>query len=113
MTNLASYSRGKALSAVEYPKAKSTSEEIIRIAAERHVPPFGQSARFTDTFTPLTVERYTGRINGAVYGSPDKLKHGRTETGGLYLIGTDQGFLGIAGAILSGITVANKYLLGS
>jgi hypothetical protein len=30
----------------------------------------------------------------------------------LYLCGTDQGFLGIVGSMLSGITIANRYLLG-
>jgi hypothetical protein len=29
----------------------------------------------------------------------------------LYLCGTDQGFLGITGAMLSGISIANMYLL--
>ena len=66
---------------------------------------------FIDAFTPKTVQRYTGRINGAIYGSPVKFKTGKTNLDHLYLAGTDQGFLGITGAILSGISIANLYLL--
>ena len=66
---------------------------------------------FIDAFTPKTVQRYTGRINGAIYGSPVKFKNGKTSLDHLYLAGTDQGFLGITGAILSGISIANLYLL--
>jgi phytoene dehydrogenase-like protein len=66
---------------------------------------------FIDAFTPKTVQRYTGRINGAIYGSPVKFKTGKTNLDCLYLAGADQGFLGITGAILSGISIANLYLL--
>lgn len=64
---------------------------------------------FKDVFTPTTVERYTWHKRGAVYGSPDKSRKGLTPVQGLYVIGTDQGFLGIMGAMLSGISMANLY----
>jgi phytoene dehydrogenase-like protein len=64
-----------------------------------------------DTMTPATIERYTGHLNGAIYGSPHKVKDGSTCLENLYLCGTDQGFLGITGAMLSGISIANMYLL--
>ncbi|MDA0346632.1 MAG: NAD(P)-binding protein [Verrucomicrobia bacterium] len=63
----------------------------------------------TDMFTPTTVNKFTGRFGGAVYGSPLKNKSGRTHLDNLFLCGTDQGFLGIVGAMLSGITIANLY----
>ena len=63
----------------------------------------------TDMFTPTTVHKFTGRIGGAVYGSPKKNKTGKTHLENLFLCGTDQGFLGIVGAMLSGITIANLY----
>ena len=62
-----------------------------------------------DMFTPTTVNKFTGRFGGAVYGSPLKNKSGRTHLENLFLCGTDQGFLGIVGAMLSGITIANLY----
>lgn len=64
-----------------------------------------------DMFTPRTVRKYTGHLNGAVYGSPRKVKDGRTHLENLYLAGTDQGFLGIVGAMLSGISMANLHVL--
>lgn len=64
-----------------------------------------------DVFTPLTILRYTGRMNGAVYGSPVKSRTGTTSVRNLFLCGTDQGFLGITGALLSGISMANLHLL--
>lgn len=64
-----------------------------------------------DMFTPRTVRKYTGHLNGAIYGAPRKLKDGRTHLENLYLAGTDQGFLGIVGAMLSGISMANLHVL--
>ncbi|WP_269527213.1 phytoene desaturase family protein [Coraliomargarita parva] len=64
-----------------------------------------------DMFTPRTVRKYTGHLNGAIYGAPNKIKDGRTQLDNLYLAGTDQGFLGIVGAMLSGISMANLHVL--
>lgn len=64
-----------------------------------------------DMFTPRTVRKYTGHLNGAIYGAPNKIKDGRTHLDNLYLAGTDQGFLGIVGAMLSGISMANLHVL--
>jgi len=64
-----------------------------------------------DMFTPRTVRKYTGHLNGAIYGAPRKIKDGRTHLENLYLAGTDQGFLGIVGAMLSGISMANLHVL--
>ena len=64
-----------------------------------------------DMFTPRTVRKYTGHLNGAIYGAPNKIKDGRTHLENLYLAGTDQGFLGIVGAMLSGISMANMHVL--
>ncbi len=66
----------------------------------------------TDFFTPRTVKKFTGHLAGAVYGSHNKIRDGQTHLSNLYLCGTDQGFLGITGAMLSGISMANKYCLG-
>ncbi len=66
---------------------------------------------YQDSFTPMTVERYTGRVGGAIYGSPDKHKDGRTRFDNLFIAGTDQGYLGIIGSMLSGVTVVNQHLL--
>lgn len=65
----------------------------------------------TDMFTPRTITKFTGRLGGAIYGSPQKVRDGRTPLANVYLAGTDQGFLGIIGAMLSGISMANFHVL--
>jgi hypothetical protein len=56
-----------------------------------------------------TIKRYTWHKEGHVYGSTDKSRNGKTKYDNLYVIGTDQGFLGIVGSMLSGISMANLY----
>ena len=70
-----------------------------------------QAQLATDMFTPRTIRKFTGHINGAIYGAPHKIRNGRTHLQNLYLCGTDQGFLGIVGAMLSGISMANYHVL--
>ena len=74
---------------------------------------FSQNIVYQDTFTPLTIEQYSGKAAGAVYGSPLKIKDGLTRYRNLFLAGTDQGFLGIVGAMLSGVTIVNQHLLAT
>lgn len=66
---------------------------------------------FRDVFTPRTIRRFTGHAEGAVYGSPEKRGDGRTGVDRLWLCGTDQGYLGIVGALNSGILMANRHVL--
>lgn len=77
---------------------------------EKYMPGFSSNdITFNDVFSPTTVERYTGHFGGCVYGSPDKSRDGTTPFQGLFLCGTDQGFLGIIGSMLSGISMANLH----
>lgn len=66
---------------------------------------------FKDIFTPATIKRYTQHIDGTVYGSTDKSRNGKTLIEGLFICGTDQGFLGIVGSMLSGISMSNLHVL--
>jgi len=50
-------------------------------------------------------------VNGTLYGSPTKRRDGSTKFKNLYLAGTDQGYVGIVGAMLGGIAVANNQIL--
>ena len=72
---------------------------------------FGDHVVYTDMFTPRTIHRYTGHIGGAVYGRPNKVRDGHTRVDNLFICGTDQGYLGIIGAMISGITMANLHVL--
>jgi len=95
----------------DYHRCKMEWNDQIIKAAMKHVPDFRPHVLDTDVFTPRTIRRFTGHDNGCVYGAPNKFVDGQTPVNNLYLCGTDQGFLGIVGAMLSGITIANRYLL--
>ncbi len=78
---------------------------------EAFAGPFLKNISFADMFTPLTIERYTGKIGGAIYGRPDKIKDGDLGFSNIFLAGTDQGFLGIVGSMLSGVSIVNQHIL--
>ncbi|MCG3136411.1 MAG: hypothetical protein HJJLKODD_00244 [Phycisphaerae bacterium] len=113
ITSLANYDRWTALSKPEYRAAKEQAYLQTTAIATRLVPDFRPQVTYHDLFTPRTIKKFTGHWNGAVYGSPDKIWNGRTSLENLYLCGTDQGFLGIIGAALSGITIANLHVLSA
>ena len=95
----------------EYQERKAEWNDRIVEGALNHIPDFRPHIVDEDVFTPRTIRRFTGHDNGCVYGAPQKYVNGLTPVKNLYLCGTDQGFLGIVGAMLSGITIANRYLL--
>lgn len=96
----------------EYIASKLAWQERIFEGALNHIPDFRQHIIDVDTFTPRTIRKFTGHHNGCVYGSPQKNWDGRTHLENLFLCGTDQGMLGIVGAMFSGISMANRHLLG-
>jgi phytoene dehydrogenase-like protein len=95
----------------EYKAQKAAWLEASLNEVVKLIPDFRDSIVFTDVFTPKTIRRFTGHINGAVYGTPNKTKMGTTRLENLFICGTDQGFLGIVGAMLSGISMANLHVL--
>jgi len=113
VTMLANHQKWIHLNEDEYKREKQKAgAEAIKIATEYSgIKTLIDNIQFTDIFTPKTVMHYTGHIHGAVYGSPDKQKNGLTSIDGLFLCGTDQGFLGITGSMLSGISMANMHIL--
>ena len=64
-----------------------------------------------DIFSPRTIKKFTGHLAGALYGSPRKSRNGSTRFDNLYLAGADQGYVGIVGAMLGGVAVANNRIL--
>ena len=116
VTCLASYDLWAHLPEEQYQADKKRWFDAAVRSARRFLPPvadavLAQSQLATDMFTPRTIKKYTGHINGAIYGAPHKIRNGRTHLSNLYLCGTDQGFLGIVGAMLSGISMANYHIL--
>jgi phytoene dehydrogenase-like protein len=112
-TVLANSSKWLAMDADSYKRHKTAATTAVFNQVEQvtGLQALTDDALFTDAFTPRTILQYTGHINGAIYGCPDKARSGRTEYDNLFICGTDQGFLGITGAMLSGISIANMYLL--
>lgn len=114
VTCLANYERWTALNEDAYRAAKARSFDDATRSAQRFLAPVDpvrlhKATVATDMFTPRTVEYYTGHLGGAIYGAPEKVRNGRTPYKNLFICGTDQGYLGIIGAMLSGITIANVH----
>jgi phytoene dehydrogenase-like protein len=111
VTNMANFDLWNNLDKEEYKAQKAAWLETTLKEVVKFVPDFRDSIVYTDIFTPKTIYKYTGHLNGAVYGTPKKIKTGRTHLENLFICGTDQGFLGIVGAMLSGISMANLHIL--
>jgi phytoene dehydrogenase-like protein len=113
ITALANFDRWRELDDEAYRLEKLRWYDRITESAVRFIPDYRSRVIDTDMFTPTTVVRFTGHDNGAVYGAPDKQLDGTTHLKNLFICGTDQGFVGIVGAITSGIGMANLHCLRS
>jgi phytoene dehydrogenase-like protein len=116
-TCLANYEQWAHLPEETYRADKQRWYAALQKSAQRFLPKLpapdllARATVSTDMFTPRTITKFTGHLGGAIYGAAEKNRPGRTELTNLYLCGTDQGFLGIVGAMLSGISMANYHIL--
>ena len=110
-TALANHRMWRDLPEEEYRLAKLQWYDRMIESAVRFMPDFRHRVIDTDMFTPSTIRRFTFHDNGAIYGAPTKNLEGTTHLKNLFICGTDQGFLGIIGAITSGIAMANRHCL--
>ena len=117
ITALANHAHWTSLPEDDYRAQKELAADAMLDSATVLMPELARVREhtvFRDTFTPRTITHYTGHIGGAVYGSPHKRRDGSSGVPKLSVVGTDQGMLGIVGALLSGITIANQQaLMGS
>jgi phytoene dehydrogenase-like protein len=117
VTCLANYAQWADRPEEQYQEEKRRWFAEVQRSARRFLPALSSGANYeaaivaTDMFTPRTITKFTGHLGGAIYGAPVKQRQGRTPLANLYLCGTDQGFLGIVGAMLSGISMANYHIL--
>ena len=111
VTALANYDYWRGLNAAQYELEKLRWYDRIAASAVRFMPDFRSRVIETDMFTPTTIVRFTGHDGGAVYGAPDKQLDGRTHLENLFICGTDQGFVGIIGSLMSGVRMANVHCL--
>ncbi len=112
-THLASYPLWRQLAddPAAYLAEKQSSSLRSLVELESVLGPFRETILYENNFTPVTIERYTGKLEGAIYGNPAKIKDGDIGYRNLFLAGTDQGFLGIVGAMLSGVSIVNSQIL--
>lgn len=113
ITAIANHDRWQALDDNAYRLEKLRWYDRTAASATRFMPDFRGHVIETDMFTPLTIRRFTWHDNGAVYGAPEKKLDGTTRLQNLFLCGTDQGYVGIVGSIVSGISMANRHCLTS
>ena len=111
LTTIANFDRWSQLDPSAYARQKMWWFDRSVASAVRFIPDFRGHIIDTDIFTPKTIRRFTSHDNGAVYGAPDKVLDGTTHLPNLFLCGTDQGFVGIIGSIVSGISMANMHCL--
>jgi phytoene dehydrogenase-like protein len=108
-TLLADHDRWSALPPEEYEAAKQDVCARLEELCARYVPDPRPETTLRDCFTPRTIRHYTAHAGGAVYGSPVRHRDGNSGIANLFLIGNDQGLVGVTGALLSGITMANRH----
>ncbi len=111
LTTIADPDRWSQMENEEYQRQKLHWYDASLASCMRFIPDFRRHIIDTDIFTPKTIRRFTSHDNGAVYGAPEKRLDGSTHLDNLFLCGTDQGFVGIVGAIVSGISMANRHCL--
>ena len=111
ITALANFDRWNELPEENYRLEKLRWYDRTLDSAVRFVPDFRSHIIDSDMFTPKTIRRFTWHENGAVYGAPEKRFDGTTHLKNVFICGTDQGFVGIVGSIISGITIANQHCL--
>jgi phytoene dehydrogenase-like protein len=100
------------LNEVEYANQKERYSTLAWQATREHYPDLAAaSPTVTDAFTPTTVMRYTGHPNGSIYGGETKSFDGRSELKNLFIVGNDQGGIGIMGALTSGVIIVNYNIL--
>lgn len=111
VTTIADFQRWNDLSEDDYIKAKHHWYDKSVASSVRFTPDFRPYVIDTDVFTPTTIRKFTWHDNGAVYGAPEKQLDGTTHLDNVFLCGTDQGYVGIIGAMMSGISMANLHCL--
>ena len=113
ITSLTSPRWWNGLEGDSYRRAKEDSASALLEVLAALSPSLPSHVTGNEVSTPRTITRFTGHVNGAIYGSPDKAYSAATGCRNLYLCGTDQGLLGIIGSMMSGAVVANQMEMGT
>ena len=109
VTCLANFDQWTRLDEDAYTAAKREAYQRTTDRVAELAPELRPHVVASDLFTPRTIKKYTGHLDGAVYGIPHKRPSGETHLENLFICGTDQGLVGIIGALLSGLLMANEH----
>ena len=97
-----------------YYELKDRIAAALLALVEKNLPGFGRLVAYSELSTPLTVQNFTQRLAGSMYGVPANprrfaARHLRAATPihGLLLAGSDVSSLGIIGAMMGGVAAAS------
>ncbi|MGW8161730.1 MAG: phytoene desaturase family protein, partial [Desulfobulbales bacterium] len=76
VTNAANYDVWKAVDGEEYKRMKEEWRRKSADQVRKIIGNYQQDVVYVNSFTPVTIERFTSKARGAVYGSPVKIKDG-------------------------------------
>ena len=103
----------------DYEEVKQRIADSLLAFADRHLPGLRALTAFVELATPLTVERFTGHREGAIYGlapMPERFSMRcldvATPIRGLLLTGSDVSAAGVVGALMGGVATTG-HVLGS
>jgi phytoene dehydrogenase-like protein len=103
----------------DYRELKDKLAETLIDFVNQRYPGFKELVDYQEVSTPITSEKFTGHLRGAIYGIPATPERFRmpwlrvtTPIKNLYLTGTDAAVLGISGALVGGVATS-AHLLGS
>ncbi len=99
----------------DYEALKKTITDGLIKFVNRHIHGFAAIISYAELSTPLSIEHFTGRARGEMYGlaeTPERLKIDwlgpDTPIKNLYLAGSDAFSLGIEGAFMGGLMTAAR-----
>jgi all-trans-retinol 13,14-reductase len=97
----------------DYYDLKDKITEGLVNLADRRIPGFKDLVVYTELSTPLSVEKFTSRLRGLMYGvlaTPQRYQLAQLEiptpVKNCLLTGSDVGYLGIVGALMGGVATA-------
>ena len=89
------------------------AQSLIRLT-EKNIPGFSKLIDYYEVSTPLSIEHFTNRGKGAMYGFKQtpkffskKVINVKSPVKGLYLSGTDACSAGVTGAMMGGVAAAS------
>ncbi len=101
---------------VYYELKEKIAGGLIKLA-EKYIPGIKGLIEYQELSTPLTMEHFTNRINGVMYGipaTPDRYKLNflkiRTPVQNIFLCGSDILSVGIVGALMGGVATVSHIM---